>query len=118
MSANSPYSCGHCGESGELTFRDGTLPEYCPHCGLDGYGVPAGELRKDDDKAGLLLIAVNAIAHFIEHADTHESTDIHAAMALLKDETVGLKKWIEENGVLVPLRRDGRSLVERIEDYR
>jgi hypothetical protein len=62
------------------------------------------------------LRLVNAVAHFIEHTDTGEATDIHAAMALLDSET--LKTWLRENAVLIPLRRDGRSLVERIEDYR
>jgi len=70
----------------------------------------------DQDKAAL-LIAINALFHMIEHTDTGEATDIHAAFSLMSH-SEPLKEWLAENEVLIPLRRDGRSLLQRIEDYR
>jgi len=67
------------------------------------------------DKA--LLAAINAIAHLVEYIDTKEATDIHAAFSgMVHNED--LKGWLADNEILIPLRRDGRSLLERIEDYR
>lgn len=70
------------------------------------------------DKTGpALLVAVNALQHMIEHHDTHEATDVHAAFSLMANSSA-FKEWLSENEILIPLRRDGRSLLERIEDYR
>lgn len=34
------YECETCKEAGMITHRKGSYPDYCPHCGLDGFGAP------------------------------------------------------------------------------
>ena len=71
----------------------------------------------NDKEKVVLLVVVNALCHMIEHADTGEAMDIHVAYALMSNNE-HLKEWLAENKALLPLRRDGRTLLQRIEDYR
>lgn len=53
-----------------------------------------------------ITIKFAAIAvHLKEYIDTNESFDLEAASGLIKDAEV--QEWIEDNFVLLPVRRDG-----------
>ena len=70
-----------------------------------------------DQEKVVLLVTINALSHMIEYCDTNEATDIHAAYSLMAN-SQPLKEWLTEYAILLPLRRDGRTLLERIENYR
>ncbi len=61
----------------------------------------------------MLMKALSAVTHLIEFMDTGHGLDLTAAWANLNDPE--LKAWMENNRVLLPLRRDHQSLVERID---
>ncbi len=65
------------------------------------------------DEEMLLMRAMNAVVHLIEHIDTEEPLDLAAAIAMLNDSA--LTDWIRKNPVLLPVRRDGVSLLERLD---
>jgi len=58
----------------------------------------------------MLMLALSSICHYQEFIDTKEPTDLFAAQHILADRD--LKQWITNNKVLLPLRRDGKTLHE------
>lgn len=65
----------------------------------------------DDEK--MLMCALSAVTHLIEFMDTNHGLDLTAAWASLSDPD--LRAWMENNRVLLPLRRDHLSLIERLD---
>lgn len=58
-----------------------------------------------------IVAAVSAVVHFDEYVDTGQPADLTAARsALLSPE---LQQWAKENKVLMPLRRDGKSVFDK-----
>jgi hypothetical protein len=58
----------------------------------------------------VLIAACSALAHYQEYADTHHSLDRIAAESAL--DSPALRRWLKENAVLIPLRRDGKTMLE------
>ena len=57
-----------------------------------------------------MVFAMSTVVHLMEFIDTGESADLDAATGLLNG--VELRRWIEDNEIMLPLRRDGRKLNE------
>ena len=67
-----------------------------------------------DDAAlnnNLAIQLTSVICHLLEHIDTGQPEDYHAAMSLV--DSTGLQVWARENKVLLPLRRDGIQQADR-----
>jgi len=60
----------------------------------------------------MLMKALSAVQHLIEYIDTEHPFDLDAAVSVLNDPAV--TAWIHSNAVLLPARRDGKSLNERL----
>ncbi|KKN76141.1 hypothetical protein LCGC14_0373360 [marine sediment metagenome] len=58
----------------------------------------------------VLVFAMNAIVHLKEYIDSGEPLDLAAANGVLNGPEV--RAWIEDNKILLPLRRDGKKLNE------
>ena len=58
----------------------------------------------------VLIFAMSAIVHLKEYIDTGEKMDLAAADSLLNGPEV--RAWIEVNQIMLPLRRDGKTLNE------
>ena len=67
----------------------------------------------DKDKK-LLLLAMNAVAHYQEYVDTGEPMDLAAARASL--DYPEMTEWLEEYIILLPLRRDNKTLLGALRD--
>lgn len=61
-----------------------------------------------------LVDAVSACVHYQEFIDTGESFDLVAAKSAMRGHS--LNDFIRHNGALIPIRRDGKSIMESIED--
>lgn len=62
------------------------------------------------NKDRVLIFAMSAIVHLQEFIDTGESADLDAALGLING--TELRAWIEDNEIMLPLRRDGKRLNE------
>jgi hypothetical protein len=60
----------------------------------------------------MLMKALSAIAHYQEYIDTNQPADLYAAIGVMQD--TDLQKWVTDNAVMLPLRRDGKSLRKAI----
>ncbi len=60
-----------------------------------------------------LIQAMNACVHYQEYIDTGESFDLDIAHICIK--APSLQRWLRKNAVLLPIRRDGKSVLESIE---
>jgi len=60
-----------------------------------------------------LIQAMSAAVHYQEYIDTGESFDLLAAKGAIQSPS--LQKWIRKNAVVLPSRRDGKSVLESIE---
>jgi len=60
----------------------------------------------------MLMMALTAIAHYQEYIDTKEPHDLYAAIGVMQD--ADLQEWMNANAVLLPLRRDGKSVRKAI----
>ena len=58
----------------------------------------------------MLMHVLSAVAHLKEYIDTGEPFDLVAAQSSLSDPSV--QAWIRESTVLLPVRRDGLTLIE------
>ena len=58
----------------------------------------------------VLVFAMSAIVHLKEFIDTGEPEDLYAADGLING--VEMRGWIDDNEILLPLRRDGKKLNE------
>ena len=58
----------------------------------------------------LMVFAMSAVVHLKEFIDTGESADLDAADGLINGPEV--RAWIEDNEIMLPLRRDGKKLNE------
>ena len=58
----------------------------------------------------LMVFAMSAVVHLKEFIDSGESADLDAADGLINGPEV--RAWIEDNEIMLPLRRDGRKLNE------
>lgn len=56
------------------------------------------------------IFSMSAVVHLLEFIDTGESADLDAAHGLINGPEV--RAWIEENEIMMPLRRDGKKLNE------
>ncbi|MEE8428545.1 MAG: hypothetical protein V3S33_03475 [Gammaproteobacteria bacterium] len=56
----------------------------------------------------IICALVSAVVHYQEYIDTGELFDLEAAKGALFN--MPLKQWIRHNHVLIPLRRDGKSI--------
>lgn len=60
------------------------------------------------DQEVLLVKAFSVIVHLKEHIDTGETADLDVANGMLSSEE--MIRWIDDNEVMLPLRRDGKAL--------
>ena len=58
----------------------------------------------------LMVFAMSAVVHLKEFIDSGESADLDAADGLINGPEV--RAWIEDNEIMLPLRRDGIKLNE------
>lgn len=58
----------------------------------------------------VLVFAMSAIVHLKEFIDTGEPMDLAAADGIINGPE--MRAWIEDNQVMLPLRRDGKKLNE------
>jgi len=65
-----------------------------------------------DENERMLVQTMSAVSHLIEFLDTGEPVDLATAFAMLK--TPDMTKWLEFNSVMLPLRRDRKSLLKRL----
>jgi len=65
-----------------------------------------------NDQELMLMKALCAVAHLVEYIDTTEQFDFNSAMSNLNDPM--LAQWVCENQVLLPVRRDGKTLPHRL----
>ena len=57
-----------------------------------------------------LIAAVSACVHYQEYSVSHNSLDRIAAESALQ--SPALQRWCKQNAVLMPLRRDGKSIFD------
>jgi len=62
----------------------------------------------------LMVYTLSACAHYQEYVDTGHSWDLVTAKDTLRV-SPDLRKWIEENPALLPVRRDGKSFLGALE---
>lgn len=58
----------------------------------------------------ILIFAMSTIVHLQEFIDSGDSADLDAANGLISG--TEMRAWIDENEILLPLRRDGKRLNE------
>lgn len=65
-----------------------------------------------NEEEQMLVMAVAAVVHLLEYIATGEDFDFAAARSNLL--WPKLVEWYEENGVLLPARRDGKTMAEAL----
>lgn len=64
-----------------------------------------------EQEQAVIIVALNAIQHYQEYIDTGAEVDLLAARNLMANSSCFMQ-YVEDSAVLLPLRRDGRTLAQ------
>jgi hypothetical protein len=67
----------------------------------------------NDRDTAVVIAALCAAAHYQEYVDTLQPLDLGAAKDSIRLNPL-VTEWIEENEIMLPLRRDGKTFLESI----